>query len=268
LRNRSFSAPTSWCLEGSGIRALSPARATVHRSTTGFAHRSISAGPKRIQRIQDRDTLASDLSTFASVGRSRDIKPSGNRCVFGGIRPVAVSAEGYRDRMLRKLLVASIAVTTVVIGASGLASAMGKPKITSVTFTGNTSAPVITVHGQGLGTKPSPNPTYAPPGHPLCPTTPPTGNLGRYGLDYGTSLYLHDSGQSPPWTAGRYLPGQGELDCIGLIVTRFTPTTVAFRLGGAYPRYLGAPTSYHLVAGDSFYVVVNGARFSGRVLFR
>jgi hypothetical protein len=170
--------------------------------------------------------------------------------------------------MLSKLLVASAAVTMVITGASGLASGTGKPKITSVTFTGNTAAPVVTIHGQELGTKPSPNPTYAPPGHPLCPTTPPTGNVGRYGFDYGTSLYLHDSGQRSPWTAGRYLPGRRELDCIGLIITKFTPTTVVFRLGGAYPRYPGAPTSYHLVSGDSFYVVVNGARFAGRALFR
>src|SRR5260370_677595 len=78
----------------------------------------------------------------------------------------------------------------------------------------------VTVSGSARGQLPSPSPTYTPEGHQLCPL-PPSGNQG---YDHGTSLYLFDSARN--WAGGRYRPDLGELDCIGLIVSSFTPTRV------------------------------------------
>jgi hypothetical protein len=134
--------------------------------------------------------------------------------------------------------------------------------IASVTFTGGDARPTITIHGHGLGTRPRPNPAYAPVGHPpLCPPQP-TKPVKAYGLDYGTSLFLEDRTQSPAWSAGRYRPHQNELDCIGVIVVRFTPSTVVLRLGAFYTE-----GHFQLAEGDGFRVQVNAARYSGRVRY-
>src|SRR5262249_7185914 len=106
----------------------------------------------------------------------------------------------------------------------------GRAKITAVKFTGSPANPVVTVHGVNLGARPLPNPSYQPLGHP--PLGPPnaTRASSSYGFDYGTNLYLADSTQHPVWSAGRYRPSLNELDCIGVIVIKFTRTLVVFRL--------------------------------------
>jgi hypothetical protein len=147
-------------------------------------------------------------------------------------------------------------VCATAIGASPSSAT----KITSVTFSGNQARPTITIHGQHLGTRPRPNPAYHPLGHPpLCPPTP-TKPLAAYGFDYGTSLFLADRTQQPAWSAGRYRPQANELDCIGVIVVKFTPGVVVFRLGAFFGE-----GGFKLAPNDAFQIGVNAARFGGRV---
>ena len=164
----------------------------------------------------------------------------------------------------------SLALTASVVGlaAAGIAAGSGAApdaatKITSVSFAGSQTKPTITIHGQHLGTRPQPNPPYHPLGHPpLCPPTP-TKPPAAYGFDYGTSLYIADQTQQPAWSAGRYRPQANELDCIGVIVVKFTPGLVVLRLGAFYGE-----GKFKLAQTDAFQVGVNAARFHGRVRYR
>ena len=124
-------------------------------------------------------------------------------------------------------------------------------RISSVTFNGNQQNPSFVIHGQNLGKRPAPNPSGSPSNKPpLCPVT----IQGNAGLDYGTNLFINDNTRS--LAAGRYRPSVNELDCIGLIVTKFTPTEVAYRFGSYYEQVY---PKYVLTPGDTVEVVVNGA---------
>ncbi len=162
------------------------------------------------------------------------------------------------------------AVLAALIGlcAVGVSSA-ASTSISSVVITGTQAKPVITIKGTGFGSQPATNPTYHPPAltHRLCPVKP-VAPLAQYGWDYGTRLYLTDGSQHPGWAAGRYRPALGELDCIGLLISKYTPTEIVFRLGAAYPTTPGTPAHYALATGDKFTVGVNGAVFSGVVRYR
>lgn len=127
-------------------------------------------------------------------------------------------------------------------------------------FTGTTLDPTVTVNGTGLGGTPPHNPTYTPEGTGLCPL-PPSGNQG---YDYGVAFYLFDPARN--WAGGRYRPGIGELDCIGLLPSIFTPTKVVFKFGAAYAQYQ-QKDNYLLAVGDPFQLVVNGNAFSGTVKY-
>jgi hypothetical protein len=164
-----------------------------------------------------------------------------------------------RRRTLTALAIATISVATVAIPVSSAAPA----KIASVTFTGGEPNPTVTIRGQGFGRRPKPNPSYHPLGNPpLCPPEP-TKPGAAYGFDYGTSLYHEDLSQTPKWTAGRYRPNASELDCVGLIVVRYTPTTVVLRLGAFYRE-----AGFHLAEGDADRVSVNGLAAKSRVHYR
>ena len=134
----------------------------------------------------------------------------------------------------------------------------GSAAIASVTFTGSSADPTITIAGSSLGQLPSPNPAYTPEGHPLCPLSP----SGNQGYDYGTNLYLYDPARN--WAGGRYRPELGELDCIGLIVQTFTPTKIVFKFGSAYAQYQ-KQDNYLLAEGDPYQVAANGATLQGTV---
>ena len=116
----------------------------------------------------------------------------------------------------------------------------------------------MTVSGSGLGSEPSHDPTYTPEGTQLCPL-PASGNQG---YDYGTSFFLYDANRN--WAGGRYRPSLGELDCIGLLPSKFTPTQVVFQFGSAYAQYQ-QKDNYLLAEGDSYQMAINGATFSGAV---
>ena len=131
-------------------------------------------------------------------------------------------------------------------------------RITSVTFRGSPKSPSVLIRGRNLGSKPAPYPPTSPSGQSLCGVT----IKGNVGLDYGTNLYLVDL--DGRWAAGRYRPRLLELDCIGLIVTRFTQTEVAYRFGAAYAQ---VHANYSLAQGDAVRVGVNGASVTVRVRY-
>lgn len=142
--------------------------------------------------------------------------------------------------------------------AAGGGSSPSGGTITSVVFTGTSDSPTVTINGANLGQMPAANPSYTPEGHQLCPV-PPSGNQG---YDYGTNLYLFNPDRN--WAGGRYRPDLGELDCIGLVVSKFTPSQIVFTLGSAYAQY-GASKNYVLAEGDNFQAAVNGAMLQGKV---
>jgi len=142
---------------------------------------------------------------------------------------------------------------------SGGSGGGGAATISSVVFTGTPQAPTVTINGSGFGSMPSPNPNHTPEGTPqLCPL-PPSGNQG---YDYGTLLYLFD--QPRNWAGGRYRPELNELDCVGLLVSKYTATQVVFQFGSAYADYQ-QKDNYLLAEGDGYQIAVNGANFSGSV---
>ena len=116
--------------------------------------------------------------------------------------------------------------------------------------TGTPQIPSVVVQGNEFRHKPAPNPTGSPSNQPLCPVV----IKGNAGLDYGTGLYLNDN--TGNFAAGRYHPTLNELDCIGLIVTKVTPTEVDFRPGSAYQQF---SPKYQINNGDAVRSRVNGA---------
>ena len=166
---------------------------------------------------------------------------------------------------LRRAPAATIAAVSSasVIFAMGATAPAASARISSVTFTGGQAKPTITIHGTGLGTRPHPNPAYHPLGHPpLCPPTP-TKPPAAYGFDYGTNLFIEDRTQQPVWSAGRYRPAQNELDCVGVIVVKFSPSLVVLRLGAFYTE-----AKLRLAQNDVFTLGINAARFHARVRYR
>ena len=87
-----------------------------------------------------------------------------------------------------------------------------------------------------------------PSNQKLCPVE----IKGTPGFDYGTRLYFVDRSAKPEWSAGRYRPKLGELDCIGLIVTRYTSGEVEFHFGGFFRQ-----NHYRVNPGDFVGVAVN-----------
>lgn len=148
--------------------------------------------------------------------------------------------------------------STTTTSSTAAGGGGGTATITSVVFSGSVTAPTVTVNGSGLGSMPTPNPTYTPEGTQLCPLAA----SGNEGYDYGTDLYLFDSPRN--WAGGRYRPELQELDCVGLLVTTFTPTKVVFQFGSAYTKD-GAKNNYVLAEGDAYQLAVNGATFTGTV---
>jgi len=128
----------------------------------------------------------------------------------------------------------------------------GKENTTSTTSTTEPTStqqkPIIIIHGQSLGTLPPRDPTTTPSNQPLCPVA----IEGTPGYDYGTRLYVAFGGVA----AGRYRPSLNELDCLGLIVTKFTTTEVDLQIGGFYTQTY---PKFALTAGEVVQLQVNNA---------
>lgn len=111
------------------------------------------------------------------------------------------------------------------------------PAVTGLSSSGTASAPRITVTGTNLG-------SFPPPGAPV------TCQAGDTGDTYGsTGLSFDDA--TAGWTAGQ------SGDCIGLVVTSWSPTSVVFGFGNEYGGY--PPVA----SGDSYTLEVQGATLSG-----
>ena len=151
---------------------------------------------------------------------------------------------------------------TVAAVASAQVSALARAKITSVTFKNvNGPNPQVTIRGSGFGARPAHDPSFPPT--PPQGNTPPYGcsETGKVGWNYGTKLWLSvTSSTHSPWSAGRYRPALSELDCVGIVILRYTGSQVRFRLGAGYHQ-----GGYKLTAGDHYVASVNGALRHGTV---
>jgi hypothetical protein len=130
--------------------------------------------------------------------------------------------------------------------------------ITSVAFTGSPANPSVVVRGTCLGTRPAPNPARHPAGLGGCPAT-----SGDSGYLYGTSLFLAVPSQN--WSGGRYRPELNEIDCLDLVVTKFTPTEVEFHFG---PFYRSVYPKFSLAPGTQVTIGVNEALAEVSVNYR
>lgn len=148
------------------------------------------------------------------------------------------------------------------MGATSTTTPKTSAHVTLATVTGSVAAPVVTVTGTGFGTQPAPGPV--PQGQQGCPAAPSTGDGHLYN---GVDLYFSDpaakTGSFKNWNAGQYTPGSnGQFDCVGEIVSSWSPTRVVFSFGNLYDKRL--PQNYYVLSnGDSFQVYVKGASFKG-----
>jgi hypothetical protein len=157
-------------------------------------------------------------------------------------------------------IVAALVLVGVAVAASiGSAHTTVRPVITGFKIRGGPTDPTFTIVGRHL-TLPKPNPAGSSAGTQLCPLQV-TGNAG---LTYGTGFYMVvwaaqvNATNAEKYSAGRYRPTLGELDCIGLIVGKLTPSKITFTLGAAYAQhYVSSPGPIH--NGDVVEVVLGKA---------
>jgi hypothetical protein len=119
-------------------------------------------------------------------------------------------------------------VASARTGSPAAAAATTVPRVTSVFFngvSGGTTSPTITVLGSGFGTRPL--------GHP--------DTCGPYSGDYyGPNFYFWDDNSD--WAAGL------SSDCVGIVISSWTPTEIVFTFGSAY----GPNADWTLRNGDAF----------------
>ena len=157
--------------------------------------------------------------------------------------------------MRRSALIGTALILVVVGGAQAQSTTpiliSVRPRLSTVTITGGSSVPKVTISGAGFGRKPA------------AATLP---SAGYTGYDYGNSLYFCDtSASTTSFCAGQGHGGLG--DTIGLVVTKYTPRAIAFTLGNAYTKYYYPRHIYVLKAGDTFAVHIKGVACTGTVHF-
>jgi hypothetical protein len=140
-----------------------------------------------------------------------------------------------------------------------LSAAATTTKITAVTFTGSATAPVLTIRGSGFGAKPTASPTGPPYRYqPGCTSQAPLGNQDD-GHDYGAQALWVGWGHVQ---AGAYVKGVGGyLDCVGLVVTKYSADEIVISLGCQYGYYA------KLANGTTVTVTVSGHRFVTKVRY-
>ncbi|MGH9131023.1 MAG: hypothetical protein ACRDWV_04980 [Acidimicrobiales bacterium] len=152
--------------------------------------------------------------------------------------------------------------TTTTGSTTTTTAAKSSASITSATVTGTVAAPVITVAGTGFGSEPSPGPV--PQGQQGCPSAPASGDGNLFN---GMTLFFSNThaktGSFKNWNAGQYTPGSnGQFDCVGLIISSWSPTKVVFGFGNLYNKNL--PMNYYVLSnGDTFKLYVRGASSTG-----
>lgn len=158
--------------------------------------------------------------------------------------------------------IAGLPVAAAAAMLAGLAVAKTSATITSLRVSGNSHHPVFTIVGHGLSVPPK-NPKKSPSNQKLCPVV----INGNAGYDYGTrfSLIVWNAqlnvANTQRYAGGRYRPALNELDCIGLIVLKATPSEITFTLGAAYLQLYQSNPGL-IQSGDVVEVVLNGARFA------
>jgi hypothetical protein len=141
------------------------------------------------------------------------------------------------------VVAALAAAVSTTVGAAPARTIAAGPIVERVIFQGTPIDPQIRITGRRLtssyvsSSPPQPDPPYPPGSHPLCRLD----LTGEQGYDYGTEFYFVDWSAHPRWIAGRYRPFLGELDCIGIVITRWTARAIEFHFGsgyrqGHYPR--------------------------------
>jgi hypothetical protein len=168
----------------------------------------------------------------------------------------------YRSALTVVGALTLVAVVSAAVGAASARSSAGAAVITGFKVTGSSTQPTFTIVGRHLSV-PKPNPPGSPTGTKLCPLTI-TGNAGH---TYGTEFYLivwaaqPNSTNAEKYSAGRYRPSLNELDCMGLIVGKPTPSKITFTLGGAYAQhYVSNPAP--IQNGDVVEVVLGKAAYA------
>ena len=165
------------------------------------------------------------------------------------VRPGSCRAVGV-------VTVAAIAVWAVAVGSSPAATAA--PVIMSVTFGGSTATPTFVIHGRGFGGRPAPS--QPPATSSACRQD---GASGNHGQNFGSKLFFID--QTNAFSGGLSGPYRGVpnvIDCVGLIVTSYTPSRIVYTLGSDYRKH-----PYGIHGGDKVMFVVNGAKATLRVRY-
>ncbi len=135
--------------------------------------------------------------------------------------------------------------TTTSVFTAGVSAAArtSDPRITALAVSGTETDPVVTVHGTGLGTLTS-----------LGSPQPP-GACGGSGSDFQSNFYFSDL--TAGWNAG-----QGPGDCVGVVISSYSDTAVAFSFGSSY-----AGLGENLAEDDSITMTVLGSSFSGAAFY-
>lgn len=124
-----------------------------------------------------------------------------------------------------------------------------EPQIHRVVFTGNSSAPTVTIYGDNFGSPPI--------GHPATVTS--CGIYGNNGSWYGNDFWIQDI--THDWRAG-YSDVSGG-NCIGIVVRSWTPTQVVFTFGiacGSYDHWTIDP-------GDSVFIKLKTSSWNASVAY-
>jgi hypothetical protein len=138
--------------------------------------------------------------------------------------------------------------------------------IGSVAFEGSATDPEIVVVGSGFGSVPGPDPAICPAKagaryDSRCDAQTLAGNK-RDGNDYGaTTLGLRWTSSSRNFSAGIYVAGS-YLDCIGVVIKSWSPTTVVFGLGCQYALYDPA------ASGGQYRLQLRGDTRSGTIRYK
>jgi hypothetical protein len=140
-----------------------------------------------------------------------------------------------------------------------LSAAASTAKVTAVTFTGSATAPILTIRGSGFGTEPTASPAGSPYRYqPGCTSQVPLGNKDD-GRDYGPQALWVAWGDVQ---AGAYVKRvAGYLDCIGLVVKKYSADEIVISLGCQYGYYA------KLSSGTSVTVTVSGHRLVTKVRY-
>jgi hypothetical protein len=167
--------------------------------------------------------------------------------VFGGRR----FGRGGAPFPLVALLVALLVMLSLAALFLWAQPALSAPTLSTITFAGDASNPQVTIAGAGFGTEPAPS------------------NLaltGYTGYDYGLALYICDTSPNPAVFCAGHNDGAGGVDLIGLVVTTYSDTQIAYSFGSTYTTSY-YPNSYDLQQGDQFTVHVAGVTCSGTVSY-